>query len=122
MEKNRRTYNLLNLASAVFMILALLWLTVSIPFVTASQQQLAKIEKSQSLPSCHTNDEEATNPFGNNTEEKAPSNSTVSEEYLHDHNHAENFLSVISQFYKCENSGIYNAFHGEVQVPPPNVA
>ena len=36
------------------------------------------------------NEEEAANPFGNTTEEKAPtSGSSFSEEYLHDHHIAD---------------------------------
>ena len=40
-------------------------------------------------------EEEAANPFGNTTEEKAPSSSSFSEEYLHDHHKAEYFFSIV---------------------------
>ena len=122
MNKNRKPYQLTEALSAVFLILALLWLTVSLPFVYESQQQLAKHSKSVSdqFPQ-QGNEEEAANPFGNTTEEKAPStNVSVSEEYLHEHHTPDNFMSIASRNHKCENSGIYNAFHGEVHVPPPN--
>jgi hypothetical protein len=72
------------------------------------------------LPGC--TEEETTNPLGNTTEEKAPTNTSVSEEYLHNHHVSEYFFSIISPSHKCENSNIYKVFHGEVQVPPPNVA
>lgn len=70
------------------------------------------------------NEDENTNPFGNNTEEKAPtsSSSSFSEEYLHDHNKSDFLTSITSQYRKCENAGTYVAFHGELLVPPPNVA
>jgi hypothetical protein len=123
MKSTKTIFDSYHKASAIFMMLALLWLTISIPFVLASQQQLAKQNKMESVQSPLTAAEEETaNPLTNTTEEKAPSNSSVSEEYLHDNHLADYISSIASQNYKCENSGIYNAFHGEVHVPPPNVA
>lgn len=123
MERNKTTYQIYQILSAVFLILSLLWLTVSLPFVYESQRELAKQSKSVTDQSpLSSSEEEPANPFGNTTEEKAPSSTTtsVSEEYLHDNHIAEYFTSLASQNHKCENSGIYNAFHGEVHVPPPN--
>ena len=123
MERNKKTYKISQILSAVFLIAALLWLTVSLPFVYESQQNLAKqhnaVSDQSHPPGC---DEEMAGSFGNTTEEKAPSTSLnpVSEEYLHDNHTDEYFLSIASQNHKCENFGIYNAFHGEVHVPPPN--
>lgn len=118
--KTKRTYNVLQAASAVFMILALLWLTISAPFVYAGQAEIAK-QTQQADRAC--NDDNAANPFGNNTEEKAPGNSSsFSEEYLHDHHHADHFFSIISRNHKCENADTYHAYHGELLVPPPNAA
>jgi hypothetical protein len=123
MKKNRKIYNGFQLASAIFMILALMWLTVSAPFINASQQEQAKLHKSANAGNpIAGNEEEAANPFGG-TEEKAPGNNgSVSEEYLHDHHIADHFFSIASQYHKCENAGTYIAFHGELLVPPPNVA
>lgn len=120
--RHKRTYSILQRASAVSMIVALLWLTVSIPFVYESQQKLAQQEKSEKATIPPGGNEEDANPFGNTTEEKAPGNSTVSEEYLHDHHEAEYFLLIASQYHKCENTDTYIAFHGELLVPPPNAA
>lgn len=124
MNVKKPIYNFSQLVSAVFLMASLLWLTVSLPFVYDSQQKLSKHAQLAGEQSAHgCNEEEAANPFGNTTEEKAPSNnSSVSEEYLHDNHVAEYFLSIASQKHSCENSGIYNAFHGEVHVPPPNIA
>ena len=125
MRRNQKTYNILQLSSAVFMILALLWLTISIPFVYDSQQnklQKEKIEAAQ-VALADTNEEEAsTNPFGNNTEEKNPNSTSLSEEYLHDHFIHDHFFLISSQSYKCENVDTYVAYHGELLVPPPNQA
>ncbi len=120
-----KIYTTLQLGSAVLMILALLWLTVSAPFVQASQQALAEHVATSfdtALP-LSDNEDENSNPFGNNTEEKAPtSNTSFSEEYLHDSHKSDYLLSIISLYHKCENAGTYVAFHGELLVPPPNRA
>jgi len=107
------------------MILALLWLTVSAPFVFADQQQSDQQDKTENIASSFNDsaEEEAPNPFGNNTEEKAPSGSnSFSEEYLHDNHIADYFFFQVSQYHKGENAGTYIAFHGELLVPPPNRA
>jgi hypothetical protein len=122
MKKNRKIYSVFQLCSAVFMVLALMWLTVSTPFVLASQQQQAKhhkMEKAASSPLAG-NEEEASNPFGSNTEEKAPTSTNFSEEFLHSFHIISHFYTEVSQYHKHENSDIYIAFHGELLVPPPN--
>lgn len=123
MRKNRQTYSSFQLVSSVWMMLALLWLTVSLPFVYIAQQEYAKQEQSANpgFPMGET-EEETANPFGNSTEEKAPNPTTASEEYLHDHHKSDYFFSVISRQHKWENAATYVAFHGELLVPPPNQA
>jgi hypothetical protein len=101
------------------MVLALLWLTVSTPFVFSRQQELAKQYKMIQSPFSGS-EEETANPFGNTTEEKAPSGNSFSEEYLHDNHSGGHFFSVVVQYRKCEDAGIYIAYHGELLVPPPN--
>ena len=114
---------ILKYASTVTMMLALLWLTISAPFLLASQQEFASHqlynmdENGSSVPGA---DDECTNPFGNNTEEKAPSGSSFSEEWLHDNHKPGNLLAIASQYHKGEDDGTYIAFHGELLVPPPN--
>jgi len=124
MKTNRKLYSTWQKVSALLMMLALVWLTVSLPFTYASQQDLASkdgIEKNQTT--YPTTEEESSNPFSG-TEEKAPNSgsSQVSEEYLHDHHKSEYFFSIISTFHKLENAGTYVAFHGELLVPPPNAS
>ena len=116
MKKKTRTYNVWQMTSAIFMIAALLWLTVSLPFVYDSQQSV------NSSNVFGGSEEEPGNSCGNTTEEKKPSGSSVSEEYLHDHYVDDHFISPIKQFHKYENAAIYTAFHGEIHVPPPNIA
>lgn len=121
MKGTGNKYRLAQKISAGFMILALLWLTISTPFVFRSQQEKAKAEKAGFACSPVDSEEESTNPFSNTTEEKAPDNGTTfSEEYLHDHHTADELFFIASQFHKCENAGTYIAYHGELLVPPPN--
>ncbi len=121
MRKSLHSYSVFHAVSAIFMMLALLWLTISTPFVDAAQQELAKDGKIVNTGFAHcTNDEESGNSFSNTTEEKAPNGSTASEEYLHDHHSQDHFFSIASQYHSCENEGTYHAYHGELLVPPPN--
>jgi hypothetical protein len=123
MKRARKTYNVFQLSSAIVMIVALLWLTVSAPFVNAAQQELAKHTTVTNTGDTPCEEEETNNSLGNTTEEKKPSgNNSLSEEYLHNHHMDESFISIISQKHKCENAGIYVAYHGELDVPPPDVA
>jgi len=123
MKQNQPTYRIIHVISSVFMILSLVWLTVSAPFVFQSQQQLVKQHIVDDTSNPLGSPEEEANPFSNTTEEKKPSGgNSFSEEYLHDQHHNDYFTSLISRSHKSENAGTYTAFHGEVQVPPPNIA
>lgn len=122
MKNKKSIYSISEKLSAVFMIVALLWLTVSAPFVLSAQQQLVKQGQSQTSQSPANDADDDTNPFGNNTEEKAPSSSSFSEEFLHDNHSTDHFFSIILRFHSCEKADTYEAFHGELLVPPPNMA
>lgn len=123
MKGSKKKYSPLQQFSAAFMVMALLWLTISAPFVIAAQQKIAQYDQAANATSpLAGNEEEAANPFGNTTEEKAPSSTNFSEEFLHDHHKADYFISTISQYHKCEDADTYVAFHGELLVPPPNAA
>lgn len=124
MKKSKKPYNIYQLGSAVFMILALLWLTISLPYVYESQQKYSQVEKmAASASSPVDSNEEESNPFSNTTEEKSSgSGNSFSEEYLHDHHITDHFFFTASQKYKCEKADTYIAFHGELLVPPPDVA
>ena len=124
MKSRRITYSIIQKASTIFMMAALLWLTISLPFVYAGQQEIAKQQQSENNFPLSGNDEESANPFGNGntTEEKAPGNNSFSEEYLHDHHKEDGLLAAARQYRSCENARDYIAFHGELLVPPPKVA
>jgi len=123
MKRGRKIYSVSQQVSAVVMILALVWLTVSTPFVYAAQQELAKQQKMEKAASpLAGNEEESSNPAGNNTEEKAPGNTSLSEEYIHSNHRIYFFFSIATQYHTCENADTYIAFHGELLVPPPNAS
>lgn len=122
MRKKQKSYNFCRMASALFMIAALAWLTVSAPFVYAAQQQA---EKSNSILKSDIplggNEEEVPNPLTNAPEEKKPgSNNSFAEEFLHDLHSEECLLTTQQQYHTVENGDDYVAFHGELLVPPPN--
>jgi hypothetical protein len=123
MKKGQQSYSFFSRVSALFMIAALAWLTISAPFVYASQQEIAKQNSSAAAELLIPGTEEEANPLNGSTEEKTPKTlNSVSEEYLHDNHRSEYFLSLASQFHKGEDATTYIAFHGEILVPPPNNA
>lgn len=101
------------------MIVALTWLTISLPFVYSYQEKITgNVSSLADLPLNNT--EEETNPFGNNTEEKAPGMSnSFSEEYMHDHDDLFLLMLLNSRKNKCSSESDYIAFHGELLSPPP---
>lgn len=121
MTKDRHIFGIVSKVSAVCMMLALLWLTVSAPFVFLAQQKLAENHQVSKVQ-FPVNDEESANPFGNSTEEKAPSSTSFSEEYIHDHHEADHLFLIACQFHIMQNTSTYIAYHGELLVPPPNMA
>jgi hypothetical protein len=122
MKRGYKIYSVSQLVSAVVMILALVWLTVSAPFVYTAQEELSKQQKMEKPGFPLAGSEEESNPFGNNTEEKAPNTTSLSEEYIHNSHRIHFFFSIATQYHKCENADTYIAFHGELLVPPPNAA
>ena len=123
MKKVPQPYSFFNRISALMMMVALSWLTISAPFVYEQQQEIAKKSSSASAELPIAGSEEEANPFSGSTEEKAPKTlNTFSEEYLHDQHQSEYFFSIASQFHKGEDAATYIAYHGELLVPPPNKA
>lgn len=95
-------------ASGILMIAALLWLTISTPFVYGASQVNKPI----------TEQCEDANPFANTTEEKNESSGNASE-YLHDTLNQEHSFTEIAQYFKCHPTDTYLAFHPESFSPPP---
>lgn len=102
------------------MILALLWLTVSIPFVFSAQQAIANEDtgkKGQTIPKQNS----TNNPFANTTEEKTPNGPNTLSEYLHDVHSNEQPLIISSQTAHNSDVDTYLAYHGELTGPPPKL-
>ena len=103
------------------MILALLWLTVSLPFVYNAQQLLSGQTSitAISLEDNPVEGSEDANPLAGSVEEKAPAGASVLEEYLHHHDEA--FSVENPQLSHLDNRSydLYLAFHGELLSPPP---
>lgn len=113
-------YNGSQVASSLVMILALVWLTVSAPFVQASQKRLSEKSTTSSSPSPFAGTEEENSASGNTTEEKKPkTQNSIAEEYLHDRFTDHLFLHHLL-YRNNQDAGIYIAYHGEPLVPPPN--
>jgi hypothetical protein len=118
-----RTYHDVGLqCAAMFMVAILLWLTVSLPFVTASQNEVyGNCKAGDSQLTVPVTEEESSIPLNSAAEEKASSTNSQIEEFLH-HNHTVySFSTVIEKDYNSRHSGIYVAFHGELIVPPPDI-
>lgn len=102
------------------MIFALLWLTVSLPFIMDAREKMANQYATAVPPDDNpVENSEESNPLSNSVEEKAPGNSSILEEYLH-HAHEglrpdNPQLSHIDK-HSCD---LYLAFHGELLSPPP---
>lgn len=121
MIKQRNSYNLLEKASAVFLMLTLVWLTVSTPFIIGSQQTQGD-DTSISWSGDDGNDDGSDTSNSNNVEEKAPSGSNLSEEFLHEWHSSSSVYIIVSRTHKLYNAEEYVAFHGELHAPPPNAA
>jgi hypothetical protein len=120
MKKSGSLYSVFHKLSAICMILALVWLTVSTPFIFRVQQDLVKSEKSTgSNPANSPGDEEVANPFSNSTEEKAPTSVSTISEYLHETETLIHPSGTLAKHHKYHVFDCYIAFHGELLSPPP---
>lgn len=106
------------------MLLTLLWLTISTPFVYASQLQAEKEHTflSQSSPDDNGDDEQACTPLGSNTTEEKTCNgiNSLSEEYLHLDSELFHLAELSLNHTRHHTADEYEAFHGELLCPPPN--
>jgi hypothetical protein len=119
MKHRKQTYNQYNIIAAVLMVITLLWLTISTPFIYANDQQQDAYAQAN-----NTNDEQPESddiPLGNTTEEKAGTSANTLSEYLHYIDELSD-LAVSSQQHNCSHDvAVYVAFHGEMLCPPPNL-
>lgn len=108
--------------TAMSMILVLLWLTVSLPFIYHISISLDDTLHMSSF-SDNSNSEDLADRFmTNNTEEKgSESPNTFNEEYLHEYESGDAISMTNLQFSMSDHGEDFTiAYHGELHVPPPN--
>jgi hypothetical protein len=93
-----------------------------LPIVYQSQQQQTSFQTMSLENAPEDNSEDNSNPFSNTTEEKNPSSSSLTEEYLHDQHNSDHLFYIDLQKYMGVNVDTYIAYHGELHVPPPDFA
>lgn len=116
MKQSQHIYPLGHVVSGFFMIVALLWLTVSTPFVYDAKQSLRKETHKQTK---QTGDD--LNPFSNTTEEKNQNSVNTLSEYLHEPHCIEKNFITLTTLYKSYPSNIYFDYHPELLSPPPEL-
>lgn len=102
-----------SVAAAMMMLLALLWLTISLPFVYQSQQLVAAHETAAKK-------EVKDNPLAGTNEEKSESGLGSLSEFLPEIPLPEAPMPSLLKWEKCHPSDLYFAFHPELLCPPPN--
>jgi hypothetical protein len=121
--KFRQNPSILISFTAIFLMLTLAFLTVSLPFVYSARQMVDVNSALNSSFPIEENDCESDNPFAGTTEEKTSTNLvSVSEEYLHETHSAEEYLAALCKEYKIEHVATYIAFYGDLICPPPDFA
>jgi hypothetical protein len=98
------------------MVMTLVWLTISTPFVFADQQTKKEVAEKKGNTG---NKADNKNPFSNTTEEKTENSNSTLSEYLHETHWPEHSFIILTTFYKCQSSDLYFAFHPELLSPPP---
>ncbi|TCJ18760.1 hypothetical protein EPD60_03090 [Flaviaesturariibacter flavus] len=120
MRQNGSSFTTAQKIGSFLLMLALVWLSVCIPYVYRFQQQV-KTEK-QSLASTHGADADDDGGLMNNTtEEKAESSSPTSniQEFLHEPLHLEHpSIEQVNEYGHFEQKASV-AFHPEYVAPPP---
>lgn len=123
MAGSHSTYK--NISVVIFMMMTMLWLTVSLPFIAESRITSTIECKSSGCNDVMDNQqtEDTGFPQSSTSEEKGSEGSdNFNEEYLHHHEGG-----VLPGLTDCRTTmhdlaqDAYCAFHGELLVPPPNV-
>ena len=116
MEKKQPHYKMIHRLSSLFMLLALAWLTICLPYV--NENRLA-VKSQIQLTSEECPENENSNPLSNTNEEKSEGGVSLLSEYLHNPFHMEHSFFGIASLYKCHPSDLYLAYHPDLIIPPP---
>ncbi|MET0461817.1 MAG: hypothetical protein ABW007_01630 [Chitinophagaceae bacterium] len=124
MKKANSAYQLRHYFTSITMLLMMLWLTVSAPFVfaaqlKATQQQELTAASSQSADNT-ADDEQACTPLGSTEEKTSNGVNSFSEEYLHMDSELFHLAELSLNHTPQHAVSEYVAFHGELLCPPPN--
>ena len=102
------------IASALLMLAALLWLTISTPFVYAGRQAAAKhLQKDKAA--------QQDAPLQGAAEERAESGINTLSEYLHEQQQPCPYGQPLLAHEKWHIAHPYISFHPEFHCPPPNL-
>ena len=115
MKKGNALYTPQHIVSSMLMLAMLLWLTVCLPFVNASQERA----KAQTEQCAGDNDCGGGNPLNNTNEEKSESGASLLSEYLHEMPVHERHFVLLDSFFKGHPSTVYIAYHPDLFIPPP---
>ncbi|MDB5251215.1 MAG: hypothetical protein JWP27_384 [Flaviaesturariibacter sp.] len=101
------------------MLLALAWLTISLPFVYSFQQAQKEAAKNHCAHSA-TDHQDEDNPLTNTTEEKSESGVTQLSEYLHDTGITIHGIQAQDPLHTGHQCNLHLDIHPEFFSPPPN--
>lgn len=119
MRKKETIYHNHHRIYSIFMLLALVWLTVCTPFVFEHPKQIKKIALSKKMDKEHSNNE--SDPIPGSTEEKTENSGNTLSEYLHHDAVMEHHVSLVTSNFKVHLDEPYLAYHPEMVSPPPKV-
>lgn len=117
----KNKYTVRQYFATILMLFALVWLTVSLPYVYEAKQKVASKDHVSKVQAPKNN----ANPFANTTEESTCGGiNTLTEEYIqHFSFDSTPFVGSGIQLLQLHyHEGTYTAFHGELLCPPPNAA
>lgn len=121
MKGKNNTYHFKRYGLSIFLMITLLWLTLSAPFIFDAQKRLQKPDTSLTSSDKGQSIEENANPFSGLNEEKSGGSASTLSEYLHEHFHMP-VLSVSQLIHESyTGSSIYVAYYGELLSPPPEI-
>jgi hypothetical protein len=118
MQQKQQTYKHRHILSSLFMLLALAWLTICLPYVNESEQNF----KAQLERTCEeTPDTDSGNPLTNTNEEKSESGTSLLSEYLHHPYAVEHAFVELACHRQSHPFAEYLAYHPDMIIPPPEV-
>ena len=117
MANTKSIPSLQRILSSLLMVLTLVWLSVSTPFVYATQQAQQVSKKHHSEKKDKANQSSQTNTID---EDEVVNSMANLSEYLHTHTFSiKHFIPVLTKHTKCHPSDLYFAYHPELISPPP---